>query len=63
MQWIVNWLQWKEGEWRKRLGDVKDEERPLGLDCYCHKQIVLWGMLADQAERQFSELLGKPLFE
>jgi hypothetical protein len=24
---------------KERLKDVEDEERPPGLDCYCHKQI------------------------
>src|ERR1700679_1513036 len=35
MQWTVNWFRWKEEQWRWRLNDIDDEERPLGLDCYC----------------------------
>ena len=62
MQWSVKWFWWKEEQWRKRLRDVTDEERPPGLNCYCHKQIVLWGALADQAQAKFSAVLGKPLF-
>src|ERR1700727_2605395 len=62
MQWTVNWFRGKEGEWRKRLQDMEDEERPPGLDCYCHKQMVLWGSLADQAQTKFSTVLGRPLF-
>ena len=41
---------------------MEDEERPPGLDCYCHKQMVLWGSLADQAQTKFSTVLGRPLF-
>lgn len=47
MQWTINWFQWKEGQWRMRLSEVDDEERPPGLDSYCHKQVVLWDSLAD----------------
>ncbi|KIM74953.1 hypothetical protein PILCRDRAFT_48736, partial [Piloderma croceum F 1598] len=53
MQWTVNWFRWKEMQWCQRLRDVEDEERPLGLDCYCHKQMVLWSSLADQAQTKF----------
>ena len=28
MQWMVNWFRWKEGEWKKRLGYVTNEDRP-----------------------------------
>jgi hypothetical protein len=45
-----------------RLRDTEDEERPPGLDGYCHKQVALWGSLADQAQNQFSTLLGRPVF-
>jgi hypothetical protein len=62
MKWTVTWFQRKVEEWRKRLKDVEDEERPPGLDCYCHKQMVLWGSLADQAQTKFSTVLGRPLF-
>jgi hypothetical protein len=62
MEWTVNWFRCKEKEWKKRLGDVEDEERPPGLDCYCHKQMALWASLADQAEIKFSSLLDRPLF-
>ena len=61
MGWTVNWFWWKEGEWKKRLGDLVDEERSPGLDCYCHKQMALWDSLADQAQGKFSKLLGHPL--
>jgi hypothetical protein len=61
MQWTVNWFWWKEGQWRQRLRDMEDEERPPGLDCYCHKQMVLWHSLADQAQTKFSTVLGRPL--
>ena len=37
MQWMVNWFWWKEDEWRKRLGDVINDERPPRLNSYCHK--------------------------
>jgi hypothetical protein len=47
MQWTINWFQWKEGQWRMRFSKVDDEERPAGLDSYCHKQVVLWDSLAD----------------
>jgi hypothetical protein len=43
MQWMVNWFHWRENQWRQRLRDVNDDERPPGLDSYCHKQIALWG--------------------
>ena len=62
MQWTVNWFHWKETQWKKRLRDVEDEERPPGLDCYCHKQIALWSSLADQAQTRFSAQLGHPVF-
>ena len=62
MQWTVNWFQWKEEQWRLRLSDMDDEEKPPGLDCYCHKQMVLWRSLADQAQTQFTKVLGCPLF-
>jgi len=62
MQWTVNWFRKKKEGWRKRLRDLEDEERPPGLDCYCHKQVVLWDSLANQAETRFSTLLGRPLF-
>jgi hypothetical protein len=61
MQWTVNWFRWMEGQWRSRLSDLEDEERPPGLDCYCHKQMVLWSSLADQAQTKFTVLLGRPL--
>jgi len=54
MQWTVNWFRWKKEQWNKRLSDLEDEERPPGLDCYCYKQMVLWGSLADQAQTKFS---------
>jgi 5-methylcytosine-specific restriction endonuclease McrA len=59
---MVTWFQRKVEEWRKRLKDVEDKERPPGLDCYCHKQMVLWGSLADQAHTKFSAVLGRHLF-
>jgi hypothetical protein len=62
MQWTVNWFRWKEEQWSMRLSDTEDEERPPGLDGYCHKQVALWGSLADQAQNQFSTLLGRPVF-
>ena len=62
MQWTVNWFRRRREQWRMRLDDLDDEERPPGLDCYCHKQMVLWGSLADQAETKFTALLGHPLF-
>lgn len=62
MQWTVNWFHWKANQWRQRLRDVDDDERPPGLDAYCHKQIALWGSLADQAQDGFSNHLGRPLF-
>jgi hypothetical protein len=62
MQWSVKWFQWQEDKWRHRLNDVEDGERPPELDCYCHKQMVLWKLLADQAQTQFSAAFGRPLF-
>jgi hypothetical protein len=62
MQWTVNWFRWKEKQWRSRLMDMEDEESPPGLDCYCHKQILLWSSLADEAQTKFSTVLGRPLF-
>jgi hypothetical protein len=62
MKWMVNWFHWKENQWRQRLRDVDDGEMPPGLDSYCHKQIELWGSLADQAQDTFSNHLGRPLF-
>jgi hypothetical protein len=62
MEWTINWFRWKQEQWRKRLDDLEEEERPPGLDCYCHKQMVLWGSLADQAQTRFTTLLGHPLF-
>jgi hypothetical protein len=62
MQWTVNWFHWKQMQWKKRLKDVENEERPPGLDCYCHKQIALWSSLADQAQTKFSAQLGHPVF-
>ena len=62
MQWMVNWFQQKEGEWKRRLGDVTNDGHPPGLDCYCHKQIAIWGTLANQADTKFSSLMGSPLF-
>jgi hypothetical protein len=62
MQWTVNWFRWKEMQWRQRLRDIEDEERPPGLDCYCHKQMVLWSSLAEQAQTKFSAQLGRPVF-
>ena len=61
MQWTVKWFRWMEMQWRQRLRDVEDEERPPGLDCYCHKQMVLWSTLADQAQTKFSAHLGRPV--
>jgi len=62
MQWTVNWFRWKERQWQQRLRDLEDEERPPGLDCYSHKQMVLWNSLADQAKKKFSAQLGHPVF-
>jgi hypothetical protein len=62
MQWTVNWFRWKEDQWRRRLNDLENEERPPGLDSYCHKHITLWHSLAEQAQTQFSNVLGHPLF-
>ena len=62
MQWTVKWYHWREWQWRRRLGDIEDEERPPGLDCYCHKQMALWSSLAEQAQTKFLSLLGHPLF-
>jgi hypothetical protein len=62
MQWTVNWFRWKENQWRQRLKDLDDEERPPGMDAYCHKQVGLWGSLADEARDRFSTHLGRPLF-
>jgi hypothetical protein len=62
MRWTVNWFRWKEKQWRSRLRDMEDEERPPGLDCYCHKQMQLWGSLADQTQTKCSTALGRPLF-
>ena len=62
MKWTVNWFHWKENQWRQWLRDVDDDERPPGLDSYCHKQIALWGSLADQAQDKFSNHLGRPSF-
>jgi len=45
MKWTVNWFQWKEEQWRLRLNNIDDEERPPRLDCYFHKQMVLWSSL------------------
>jgi hypothetical protein len=62
MRWTVNWFRWKEEQWRLRLNDMEDQDRPPGLDCYCHKQMALWSSLADQAETQFTNVLGRPLY-
>jgi len=61
MQWTVKWFLWKVEQWRTRLKDLEEQERPPGLDCYCHKQMVLWDSLAEQAQKRFSTLLGHPL--
>ncbi|KIM76560.1 hypothetical protein PILCRDRAFT_77628, partial [Piloderma croceum F 1598] len=61
MQWTINWFRWKEGQWRTRLSEVDDEERPPGFDSYCHKQVALWDSLADRAQSQFSALLNQPV--
>jgi hypothetical protein len=61
MRWTVNWFRWKGEQWRLRLDDMEDEERPPGLDCYCHKQMTLWTSLANEAENQFASVLGHPL--
>src|SRR5882724_5292586 len=58
MKWTVNWFRWKEEQWRLRLHELDNEERPPGLDCYCHKQMALWSALADQAQTQFTNTLG-----
>ena len=44
------------------MNDMEDQDRPPGLDCYCHKQMALWSSLADQAETQFTNVLGRPLY-
>jgi len=62
MQWTVNWFRWRENQWRQRLKDLDDEERPPGMDSYCHKQVALWGSLADITQDRFSTHLGHPLF-
>ena len=62
MQWTVNWFCRKEEGWNKRLRNLEDEERPPGLDCYCHKQMVLWGSLVDWAQAKFSTMLVQSLF-
>jgi hypothetical protein len=49
-------------QWRLQLNDMEDQDRPPGLDCYCHKQMALWSSLADQAETQFTNVLGRPLY-
>jgi len=62
MKWTVNWFHWQENQWKQRLRDVDDEERPAGLDSYGHKQVALWNALADRAQDMFSTHLGRPLF-
>src|SRR5882762_2773022 len=62
MQWTVKWFRWKMEQWRKRFRDLEEEERSPGLDSYCHRQMVLWDSLAEQAQTRFSTLLGQPLF-
>ena len=62
MQWMVKLFQWKAEQWWRRLGDVTNEERPPGLDSYCHKQIVMWDTLGNWMASQLSVLLGRPLF-
>jgi hypothetical protein len=62
MQWTVNWFRWMVGRWRQILDMVKEEERPPRLNCYCNKQMVLWGSLADQAQTKFSKALCQPLY-
>ena len=62
MEWTVNWFHNKAKQWHNRLKDWVKEERAPGLDCYRHKQIVLWSSLADQAEAKFSSTLKRPLF-
>ena len=62
MQWTVNSFRWKAVQWKKRLGEVTDEEQPPRLDSYCHKQIVMWDTLGKRAEAWFSVLLGRQLY-
>jgi hypothetical protein len=62
MKWTINWFQWKKDQWRLRLNDTEDEERTPGLDCYCHKQMSLWGSLEHEAETKFTNILGCPLY-
>ena len=62
MQWTINSFRWKEEQWRLRLNDMEDQDRPPGLDGYRHKQMALWSSLADQAETQFTNVLGRPLY-
>jgi hypothetical protein len=62
MQWSVNWYRWKEQQWKERLSEIDDDERPPALDCYCHKQMALWGSLAAEAQTRFSAVLGRPVF-
>ena len=62
MQWTVNSFWWKAGQWKKRLGEVTNEEQPPRLDLYCHKQILMWEMLGQRAVGWFTALLGRPLY-
>jgi len=53
MEWTQNWFQFKETCWHQRLEDLDDGERESGLQCYCYKQIALWKMLGDDADKLF----------
>ena len=58
MGWTINWFKWRERKWMSRLKEVENDERPPGLDCYCHKQVALWGSLANEAQALFNRALG-----
>ena len=58
MKWTVNWFRHQQHSWEERLEDLLDQEREEGLQCYCHKQMALWKALGDDAEQQFSGIVG-----
>lgn len=57
MQWVINWFRYQERRWNERSERLQDEEREVGLLCYCHKQMGLWKAFADDAEQRFSGII------
>ena len=56
MELTVNWFRFKETCWRRRLEDLDNGERESRLQCYCYKQMALWRMLANDADKLFKAI-------